>query len=123
MKEYVRLPLIFIITLIISYFLYYTGIWALVVFAGLISSLILSNRYSTSLPISFISGLISSLLFLTINFLIRGGPIFKVAYYTGVIAGIPGNVFIVLSLVLSGVYCAIGSTIGTYINKVLHIRF
>ena len=120
MKGYIRLLLIFIATLVISFLLYYTGIWALAILAGFISAVMLSNSYSSGAAVSFLSGILSSLLFLFANYSTAGGPIFVVAYDAGAIAGIPGYIFIVITLIVSGAYCATGNVIGTYFKKLLH---
>ncbi|MGC9183178.1 hypothetical protein [Caldisphaera sp.] len=96
MKESLRLLLIFIIALFLSYIFLYTGIWLLVILAGLISSL----------------------LFLS-NYIVMGGSTLKISYYAGEVAGIPGILFIIISLLLNGIYILIGSVIGIYIKKIL----
>lgn len=117
-KESLRLLLIFIIALFLSYIFLYTGIWLLVILAGLISSVVFGKDYIRTLIISFLAGLISSLLFLS-NYIVMGGSILKISYYAGEAAGIPGILFIIISLLLNGIYILIGSVIGIYIKKIL----
>ncbi|WP_292319329.1 hypothetical protein [Caldisphaera sp.] len=51
--------------------------------------------------------------------IVMGGSILKISYYAGEVAGIPGLLFIIISLLLNGIYILIGSVIGIYIKKIL----
>lgn len=117
MRESVRLAALFLVTLVLAFALYYTSIWMLAILAGLVASLPFGRRYLADLPVSFVAGLLSSVLFIYINFVSQGAPAIEEAYYASAVAGLPGNVIFTLTVLASGVYCIIGSIIGLYIKK------
>jgi hypothetical protein len=118
MRDFFRYLIVFVITLILGYIILFSGIWVLTVIAGFIPSIIYSKKYLKALISSFSGGIISSLLFL-FNYIALGGPIFKIAYFAGAVAGLPGSLFLIISILLTGIYCIIGSIIGTYIRKII----
>ncbi|MGC8567023.1 MAG: hypothetical protein ACP5I6_05810 [Caldisphaera sp.] len=116
MRDIVRSLIIFIITAVLGYLLLYTGIWPIIIIAGIVSSLI-GERFTSTLISSFIGGIIASLLFL-LNYLALGGQVGKMAYYAGAVAGFPGTTFLLFTFLISGIYCLLGSIIGIYIKKI-----
>lgn len=117
MKEIVRGLIIFVITAVLGYFLLYSNIWPLIIIAGIVSSL-MGEKFTSTLVSSFIGGIVSSFLFL-LNYIILGGQIGKVAYYAGAVAGIPGYTFLLITFLISGIYCLLGSIIGLYFKKLI----
>jgi hypothetical protein len=120
MRDLLRYSIVFLITLALSYALLYTGIWALTTIAGLVATVAFSREYLKAAISSFIGGTTSSGLFLYLNYAVFGGPVLEVAYYAGAVAGIPGYTFLLLTFLLTGIYCVIGSIIGVFIRKIIH---
>ena len=120
MRDLFRYSIVFIVTSILAYALLSTGVWVLTIIAGLVAAIMFSKGYLKATASSFLGGVASSGLFIFLNYVTLGAPIVKIGYYAGEVAGLPGSIFLIFSILLTGLYCIIGSIIGTYTGKLIH---
>jgi hypothetical protein len=109
----------FILGLALGYLLLLSGIWYLVILGGAIVGLLISGRWLHQFLTLFVAGVASTLIY-TYPLFRDGLP--KLMYVVGVIAGINGNILLLLMMVISGAMSGAGGLIGSSIREAVRGR-
>jgi hypothetical protein len=113
MRQYIEILGIIIVNTVLAYVFLLSGFWYGLIIAGFISTIIFYARPSVTLLSVFLSSILGAIIFMTPLFL---EGLSKLMYYTGIIAGINGNILILLIFLLSGAMGLAGGLIGNYIR-------
>lgn len=113
----------FLISLVIvmtaGYLLLLSNIWYLVIFSGLIASLVIRRGYLVSLLSSFTGGVLVILaLFLALPL----GNLGQLMTEVGTISGIPSTLLITMIFLINAALALSGGLIGTFAGKTARMR-
>ena len=106
-----------LIVVILGTALLFTNVWYLILFSGVVASLIIRKGYLISTLSGFLGGVIVILLiFLTLP----TGHIGALMGEVGSIAGIPSDLLIALIFLINGGLCLSGALLGTFVADAFH---
>lgn len=104
----------FAVATLLSWLLLYTGIWALVVAAGVAAGILIGGKYLQSFALGIAGGVVSSVVWL-FPALSPGASGYVNAI--GALASIPGYLLLTMSLVITALFVGSGGVIGVWMRR------
>ncbi len=106
-------PLCIVLSALLSWAAIYTGLWPLVIIAGIAAGTVTGVRYMLAFAGGFAGGIVSAFIWLT-PLLTPGAA--KYVADVGAIASIPGSLLVFLSFIITALYAAFGCVIGSWVR-------
>ncbi|KAA8922008.1 hypothetical protein [Thermoplasma sp.] len=115
MKGVYGVLIVLAISLALTIFFLFSGFWYGVMIAGILATAFVSIKPMYSITAST---LISMTAFIIFEIPLMMDGLMRLMFYVGSIAGINGNILVIIAILLDGMMALGGSFIGVFINRV-----
>ncbi len=109
----------FIVGVALGYASLLSGVWYLMMLSGVLVGLILSARWLYQFLALLAAGAVANLVYISP---LLGDGLLKLMYDVGLIAGINGDILLLLMIVLSAVMSGAGGLVGSSIREIARAR-